>query len=387
MDPLVSFRPDLVNAVDERIDADVCVYGGPSAGVIAAVHAARMGKRAVILDPSDHLGGLSASGLGATDFGRKAAIGGASREVYKRIGAAYGTDEEWMLEPRVAESVFKDLVREHAIRVQHRQYLDSVACDGARIVAVTMLGGLVVRARMFIDATYEGELMAKAGVRYAVGREANAQYGETLFQDHVDYQRGYHWFLANESRVPARIRDHYAQWGLAGDEFPDTGGWPHQLYVREARRLVADYVVTERDCRAERRAEDPIALGSYTMDSHNCRRFVRDGRVLNEGDVQVPPTEPYGVSYRAIIPARGQCANLLVPVCCSCSHIAYGSLRMEPVFMALAQSAATAACQAIDAGVSVQDLDYAPLRERLLADGQVLEWEGKARKSGGSSLP
>ncbi len=420
-----------------------------------------------------------------------------------------------MFEPHVAEAVFAELVAEHRIEVVHRQYLESVAMDGRRIRAVAMIGGLTIGAGMFIDATYEGDLMAKAGVPYTVGREANARYGErlngvqvhpkhqfdlpvdpyrvpgrpesgllpgidpeplapigsgdkriqaynfrmclcddpdnripfarpagydpawyellaryleagwgrelfhkfdrlcvrsktdtnnhgavgtdligqnhawaeasyaereTLFQAHVTYQQGHHWFLANDPRVPAQLRDHYAQWGLAADEFPRTGGWPHQLYVREARRLVSDYVITEHDCRAERRAADPIGLGSYNMDSHNCRRFVQDGAVRNEGDVQVPPTAPYGVSYRSLIPPTGSCANLLIPVCCACSHIAYGSLRMEPVFMVLGQSAATAACQALEAGVAVQELPYAPLRERLLADGQVLEWKPAAKR-------
>jgi len=198
---------------------------------------------------------------------------------------------------------------------------------------------------------------------------------EVLFQAHVLWQQGLHWFLANDPRVPQQCRDHYAQWGLASDEFPTTNHWPHQLYIREARRMVADYVISERDCRGLVVAADPVALGSYNMDSHNCRRFVRDGRVWNEGDVQVPPTAPYGISLRSIIPPRGQVVNLTVPVCCACSHIAYGSLRMEPVFMALGQAAATAACQALDAGAALQDLPYTPLRERLLADGQVLTWK------------
>lgn len=492
---LAYFRPELVNSTTGSRQVDLCIYGGSSAGVIAAVQAVRMGKTVLLLDPSDHLGGLSSGGLGCTDFGRKKAIGGLSHDFYRRLGTKYGRDEEWMFEPHVAEAVFADLVAEQRITVLHRQYLASVVRDGLALRSLTTLGGLTVQATMFIDATYEGDLMAQAGVAFTVGREANAQYGETingvqvhkahqfdrpvdpyrtpgqpasgllpgidpaplapigsgdkrvqaynfrmclcddpanripfakpegydqlayellarhlaagwdevfhkfdrlcvrsktdtnnhgavssdfigqnhrwaeasyaereqLFQAHVTYQQGYHWFLANDPRVPATIRDHYAQWGLAADEFPQTGGWPHQLYVREARRMVGDAVVTESNCRQQVHAADPIGLGSYNMDSHNCRRFVQDGRVFNEGDVQIP-TKPYGISYRAIIPARGQCTNLIVPVCCSCSHIAYGSLRMEPVFMVLGQSAATAACLALDAGVAVQDLPYAPLR-------------------------
>ena len=166
-------------------------------------------------------------------------------------------------------------------------------------------------------------------------------------------------------------------WGMAKDEFPDTGGWPNQLYVREARRMISDYVMTEHHCCGTSVASDSIGLAAYNMDSHNCQRIVKNGRVENEGDVQVPPMKPYPISYRAIIPKSGECENLLVPVCLAASHIAYGSIRMEPVFMILGQSAATAACQAIDAKVSVQKVNYEKLKARLLADKQILAWEKK----------
>ncbi len=175
--------------------------------------------------------------------------------------------------------------------------------------------------------------------------------------------------------MPERYREAFGQWGLAGDEFIDTGNWPHQLYVREARRMVSDYVVTEHDCMGKARCEDPVGMAAYTMDSHNCSRFVQDGRVLNEGDVQVKPTSPYTVSYRAIVPKHGECENLSVPVCLSASHIAFGSVRMEPVFMVLGQSAATAATMAIDQSVSLQALSYNALRAQLLEAGQALDWE------------
>src|SRR5918999_44587 len=162
--------------------------------------------------------------------------------------------------------------------------------------------------------------------------------------------------------------------GLPRDEFGDTGGWPHELYVREARRLVADYVMTEHDCRGTRTAPDSVGLASYNMDSHNCKRVVVDGHPRNEGDVQAGVPNPYPISYRSIVPRTGECANLLVPVCLSSSHIAYGSIRMEPVFMLLAHAAATAASLALEAGVAVQEVDYAALRRRLRRDGMVLEW-------------
>ncbi|MEJ1973047.1 MAG: FAD-dependent oxidoreductase [Lacunisphaera sp.] len=143
--------------------------------------------------------------------------------------------------------------------------------------------------------------------------EAGYAERERIFQAHVTYQQGLQWFLANDPAVPARIRDAYAQWGLPRDEFPETGGWPHALYVREARRLLGDYVMTEHDCRGARRCPDPVALGAYGMDSHNCRRIVRDGRVWNEGDVQAAGFPPYPISYRAIVPRRGDCTNLFAP--------------------------------------------------------------------------
>jgi hypothetical protein len=166
-----------------------------------------------------------------------------------------------------------------------------------------------------------------------------------------------------------------AKWGLAKDEFTDNGNWPTEIYVREARRMVSDYVVTENDTRRRRQPEDSVGMGSYNMDSHNCQRYVdANGHAANEGDVQVSPGGPYAISYRAIVPKRGEAENLLVPVCLSSSHIAYGSIRMEPVFMILGQSAATAACQALDADAAVQDVPYEALQQRLLADGQVLEY-------------
>ena len=194
-----------------------------------------------------------------------------------------------------------------------------------------------------------------------------------IVREHETYQKGLMWFLANDPRVPGQVRQRVGKWGLAKDEFADNGNWPQQIYVREARRMVSDYVHTEHDCRHTRVTPEPVGMGSYNMDSHNCQRYVdRDGHVRNEGDVQVNPGRPYTISYRSIRPKAGQCTNLLVPVCASCSHIAYGSVRMEPVFMVLGQSAATAACLAIDDQVDVQQVDYPKLRRRLLADRQVL---------------
>lgn len=203
--------------------------------------------------------------------------------------------------------------------------------------------------------------------------EASYTTRERLFQAHVSYQKGLYWTLANDPEIPARYREAFGRFGLSRDEFTDTGHWPHQLYVREARRMISDYVLTEKDALHQRKCEDPVGMGSYTLDSHNCSRFVRDGRVLNEGDVQVPPAGPYGVSYRALIPARGECPNLIVPVCLSTSHIAFGTVRMEPVFMVLAESAAIAAALAMWNDTTVQEVPYNSLRSALEDANQVLE--------------
>jgi hypothetical protein len=196
---------------------------------------------------------------------------------------------------------------------------------------------------------------------------------ERLFQDHANYQIGIMYFLANSERIPEPYRTEIRSWGLPRDEYLGTGGWTHQLYIREGRRMVSDYVMTQHNCQGREVPNDSVGLASYNMDSHHCQMTVIDGAVHNEGNVEIP-VEPYPISYRALVPKRIECTNLLVPVALSSTHIAFGSIRMEPVFMLLGQSAATAACHAIEAGVAVQDVDYANLRGRLLQDGQVLEY-------------
>ncbi len=530
-----------VFADEGAADYDLVVYGGTSAAITAAVQAKKMGKSVIIVAPETHLGGLSSGGLGYTDSGNTKSVGGLSREFYHRIYLAYrnesawkwqkeseytnrgqGTramlhDEQtmWIFEPHVAEAVFEAWIKEAEVPVVRNAWLDrekGVKKDGTRIRLITMLDGKTYAGKMFIDATYEGDLLAAAGVDYHIGREANAQYGETwngnqvetlprghLFKKPVDpyvvpgdpasgrlkyvddskpgvhgeaahrvqaycfrlcmtdnkanrvpfpkpegydsadyellarvfdtgwreffnkfdripngktdtnnhgafsmdfigmnyeypeasyekrreiidahkrYQQGLLYFVANEERVPADVRKKMADWGLAADEFTDNGNWPHQIYVRESRRMVGEYVTTELECQSVRRCPRPVGMGSYTLDSHNVRRYITpDGTVQNEGDIQVPAKGPYGIDYGSIIPKREQCTNLLVPVCVSSSHIAFGSIRMEPVFMILGQSAATAAALAIDGKSDVQAVDYEKLKTRLLADGQRLSWE------------
>jgi hypothetical protein len=498
------------------VQSDICVFGGTSAGVVAAVQEARAGHTVALTEFGSHLGGMSSGGLSQTDIGNKAAIGGIAREFYRRMGRRYGSNEVWKLEPHVAEDVFNEMIREAGVPVYFHARLASVKKKNKRVTQIRMEDGRIFRAKIFIDASYEGDLMARAGVSYFVGREANSTYGETLdgirgetpkhqflaavdpwvrpgdpasgllpgIQDqlpgtagagdgsiqaynfrlcltqnptnrlpieppadydparyellgrylaalaaagktpalrqlidlqpmpngktdvnnnggfstdfiggnagypeasyterariwkaHEDYTRGFLRFLATDPRVPAAVRAETQSWCLCKDEFRDTGGWPNQLYIREARRMISDYVMTENNCRHSLGVPDATGLAAYTMDSHNCRRIARDGRVENEGDVQVGGFPPYPISYRALRPRQNECENLLVPVCLSASHIAYGSIRMEPVFMVLGQSAALAAALAIEENVPVQKIDDAELRRRLLAAGQVLDWK------------
>jgi hypothetical protein len=204
--------------------------------------------------------------------------------------------------------------------------------------------------------------------------EASYERRAEIIKEHETYQKGLMYFLANDPRVPSDVAERIRLFGLAKDEFVDNGNWPYQLYIREARRMVSDFVITENHLRRKLPTPRPIGMGSYNMDSHNVQRYVdSSGSVRNEGDIQINPGGPYPIDYGAIIPRRSECENLLVPVCLSTSHIAYGSIRMEPVFMILGQSAATAASLAIDDGCAVQDVDYGKLRKRLLADKQILE--------------
>jgi hypothetical protein len=538
---------------------DVVVYGGTSGGVTAAVAAARHGQKVVLIEPGRHLGGLTSGGLGATDIGKKEAIGGLAREFYRRVKQHYANPAAWKygrledfksnqhdpkedvmfyFEPQVAEKIYDDLVREAKIEVVRGERLDlqaGVMKRGTAIEAIVMESGRRFRGRVFIDATYEGDVMAKAGVGYLVGREANAAFGEThngnqpyllrrgkpvpsahdfrravdpyvrpgdpasglifgvhpggpgpegvgddrvqaycyrlcltnepanrvpfarpadydpakfelvarylnsdrmlpefpnggdiehpvlgnnlmrptpvvimpnrksdsnnkdpvgfnlvggnydypdadyatrerIIREHVSWQQGLIWFMATDPRVPEKFRAPMKDWGLPKDEFTDTGHWPHQLYVREARRLHGAFVMTQRHCDSTQRVPDPIGMGGYAMDSHNVRRYVdENGHVRTEGTIGLGVKQAYGIAYDAITPKQEQCSNLLVPVCLSATHVAYGSIRMEPVFMAIGHSAGVAAALANEQRCAVQEIDRAKLRARLLAQGQIIE--------------
>jgi len=206
--------------------------------------------------------------------------------------------------------------------------------------------------------------------------EATYERRREIIKQHQDYQAGLLWFVANDPRVPEDIRTRMATWGLAKDEFTDNGNWPHQIYVREARRMIGEYVTTENDVLLKREVPRPVGMGSYAMDSHNVQRYITpDGYVQNEGDIGVSPPAPYSISYGSIVPKKEECTNLFVPVCVSGSHIAYGSIRMEPVFMILGQSAAVAASMAIDNNIAVQDVLYEELKTILEEKKQVLIWK------------
>lgn len=204
--------------------------------------------------------------------------------------------------------------------------------------------------------------------------EASYERRKEIIQEHEDYQKGLLYFVANDPRVPKETQEEFQKWGLAKDEFTDNGNWPHQIYVREARRMVGKFIMTENELLQRKPTPESVGMGSYTIDSHNIQRYVtEEGHVHNEGDIGVSLPEPYKIAYGALVPKEEECQNLLVPVAVSSSHIAFGSIRMEPVFMILGQSAATAAAMAIDEGISVQALEYAKLKEQLIKDNQILE--------------
>ena len=524
--------------IKEVYNADIIIYGGTSAAIIAAVEVVKSGKTVLIVSPDQHLGGLTSGGLGFTDTGNKTVIGGLSREFYHRVWLHYkdasawkwqnqsdfgnkgqGTvamDGEfrtmWLFEPHVAEKVFEDFVKENNINVLRGEWLDrkkGVIKKKGEIISFSTISGKVFKGKIFIDATYEGDLMAAAEISFHVGREGNAKYSETfngvqtgvfhhdhhfqskispykiqdeptsgllsyvsaepsgefgaadkkiqaycfrmcmtnheenkvpfpkpdnydasnyelllrefntgrkdwfskfdllpnkktdtnnhgafssdfigmnydypeadyqrraeIIKQHYDYQAGLLWFVANDPRVPDDIRTKMASYGLAKDEFKDNTHWPHQIYVRESRRMIGEYITTEHDVMQKIETPRSIGMGSYHIDSHNTQRYVTpEGYVQNEGDIGVKPPGPYRISYGSIIPQKQECTNLFVPVCVSSSHIAYGSIRMEPVFMILGQSAAVAACLAIDEKCAVQDVSYNQLKKLLENKNQIL---------------
>ena len=511
--------------------ADVVVYGATAGGVIAAVAASREGKKAVIVEPGRHVGGMVSGGLGATDYGNRGAIGGYSREFFRLVREhyvqTYGPDspqvkdcsDGFHFEPHVAEMILRRLLAEAKVEVVFGSTLEGVTRAGPKIAAITTAGGDAFAAPVFIDASYEGDLMARAGVKYAIGREGRDDYGESIAGvqarspahqwpvpvpalgvssallptvqpgspgapgsgdrktqaynyrlcmtdraenrapfprppgydparyellarylalkpdlkvgqlmnpvrmpngktdtnnngafstdhiggnwdypeadaatrekirlDHVAYVQGFLYFLANDHAVPPRLHDEMSKWGLAADEFADTDHWPNQLYVRECRRMIGSFVMTQADIMDDRTKVDSVGLGSYNTDSHHVQRVaLPDGSALNEGDFQVR-VRPYAIPYRSLVPKPAECTNLLVPVCMSASHVAYGTVRMEPVYMILGQACGVAASLAIDDHSPVQAVSAEGLVAKLKGQGAILspdEVPGAATKTSG----
>ncbi len=493
--------------------SDICVYGGTSGGVTAAVAAARLGKSVALVCVNNHVGGMTTSGLGVTDVGNAASIGGLAAEFYARVGRAYGsTNPVYWFEPHVAEQTFLQLLSSSGVMIYTNQELASVTLSNQTIMQLTMADGTVYRAKEFIDTTYEGDLMAQSGASFTWGREGTNVYGESLagvfvnsvnyrcdpyvvpgnpasgllpliqtnapgtpgqgdqrmqtynfrlcltqnptnqipitaptnyseatyellhryiiayvatngsvplnrlidvqtvipagktdinayanvstdfigynytyptntyagrraiYQQHKNYLSGLLYYLATSTNVPVNVRTNMQSWGYAKDEFPDNGGWPYSLYIREARRMIGDYVMQQQDAQGLRMAADSISLASYTLDCHPAARLIVGGVAVWEGSIGTGVPYPYPVSYRAIVPKSGQCANLFCPFALSASHVGFASVRMEPVFMMTSQSAGTAAAFAIDDNVPVQQVNYSKLAAQLLADGQILNW-------------
>ena len=505
---------------------DIVVYGDSAAAVAAAVQAKRQGSKVVLVNTTKFLGGMTCSGLSASDIFHREAVGGVAREIYGRIGQHYGKPYVDYFEPHVAQAAVDGLVKDNGLEVVRGEQLDrspgGVTKQGTRIVSFRTLSGQVFAAKVFIDASYVGDLMAAAGVSYAVGREPNALHGETLNgmqrgddkprkhytqkdkdhfikdvdpyvkpgdqasgllpfvfaadpkpgegdhriqaynyrlcvttepanrlpfekpagyreldhemllrnleagdlrlpalihklpnnkadwnsmhavgtdyvganwdypeasyarrreieQAHELYIRGHLWTLAHHPRVPAAIREQTARYGLCKDEFSELGGFSPMIYIREARRLAGEYVMTELDCKGKRTPPEPVALASFGLDSHAVRYFVTArGTVERDGVIWNVPPRPYGVSYRSLVPKAAECANLLVPVCLSATHAAHGSIRMEPVFMQLGQAAAMAAGIAAREGLDVQAVPYARVRDLLKAANLPVEWSAAA---------
>lgn len=490
-------------------NVDICIYGGTSAGVIAAYTAKKLGKTVILIEPGGRLGGVTTGGLGQTDIGNKYAVKGLSLDFYRRIGQHYGKFEQWTFEPHVAKELFEAYIKDANIKVMYHHRLISVNSTDGVIKAITIENAIkpsittnrIIKAKMFIDCSYEGDLMAKSGVSYSVGRESNSDYNETYngvqlrdkhqFPDGIDpykipgkkesglvwgisngslaptgsgdkkvqtynirvcftnnpsnriaitqpddynpdryelllrvlekkpvkniggmmalslmpnnktdinnngafstdmigenwdypeadykkrieiqrahdnYVKGFFYFIGHDPRMPLHLRNEMLQWGYPKDEYIENNNWTPQMYVRETRRMVGEYVMSQANCEGKELVTDGIGLAAYTMDSHNCQRIVVNGMVKNEGDVQVGGFDPYPISYRSIIPQQKECKNLLVPVCLSATHIAYGSIRMEPVFMVLAQSSAVAASLSIDNKKSVQEVNVGQLQHIL----------------------
>lgn len=503
---------------------DVVVYGGTAGGVMAAIAAARAGSKVILTEPGSHIGGMVSGGLSHTDLGDRTVIGGLALEYNQRYANYYAKPLYFWrgAEPHVAEKIFADWLKEEGVEVLYKHTLDSVFKTGKTISQILFQNGTTIKGKVFIDAGYEGDLMAKAKVSYTWGREGIDEYNESwagrqplipnsghqfhvsvspfadgksgkllpminpqpmveagkgdkavqsyqfrivltknknnkipfthpqgydptkfellkrylaqaddrmaapyiiplrintpnektsvnsigpislnvldgsnwlypdgdyklrqkIWDDHMLYTQSLMYFLATDPSVPKYIRDEINQWGLCKDEFADTGHWPHQLYVRTARRMLGEYIMTQADLEKNIVEYDAIGMGSYNIDIRHVQRtwlWVSKfpklmGDTFNEGYLSVP-VPVYQIPYRTLLPKYQECDNLLVPVCMSSSHIANASLRMEPQYMILGHAAGLAAGLAAKKNIAVQKIDIISLQQELLKQGQILSLE------------
>lgn len=534
----------LTGALSARgAEVDLVVYGATPAGIAAAIVAAREGVSVVLLEPGPWIGGVVAGGLSKTDVGKENTIGGFAREFFGRAAAVKPATPMWYAEPGVNLATFQTMLEEAGVKVITGETLRSVSKEGARLTGLTTSGGITFAGKMFVDASYEGDLMAAAKVSYLVGRESSAKYGESLagyhpmpirertvevmesecpgiggtgpsyihgtptrlgaldrngqpisgvteapdlqpgdadgltqaynfricvtqrpeimipfpkpqvyaadryelllrlieaypgirfgrlfhlgeashgkydlnaqglfstdypggntnypdgdaatrariWQDHLEYTQGMLWFLGHDERVPQTLRDQVNSWALCQDEFADNQHWPYALYVREGRRMIGEYVMVQKDLQNDIFKEDSVGMGSFVIDCHIVQRIVaEDGTVRDEGSFPDAPALPYQISYHSLTPKREQCENLLVPVCLSASHVAYCSIRMEPVYMTMGHACGIAAVMAIRGGSSVQEIAVADLKRRLLEQKAVLDLPELANMPRSARLP
>lgn len=492
----------------EDVTADVVIYKASPGGITAALAAAREGAPVVLVEPTRYVGGIIAQGaLGASDVAAYTTIGGLSRNFFQRVGdyyeKTYGADSQQLrdsligsfkggqLEPKVGELVFEQLLKDQpAIRVIRQAPLIAVDKKGTSIVSLTCgepsgKGTIKVSGKVFIDASYCGDLLAAAKVSYLLGSESREKFHESMgrdkdgpqiqafnyrlpltcdptnriaitkpegydpkkfesylrnmdkrtfppggysFQYHLPNQKldcnfsdmpgfnwsypeatlaareeierrqranslGYFYFLQNDPRVPQAYHDAVSEWGLCKDEFADNGHFAREIYVREGRRLNGVYVVRQSDLQQTRYKDDSIAIGSISIDLHATQPTAKagEGQILpNGGGFQ--PVRPYDIPYRCLVPKPEECTNLLVPVCLAATHVAWGSIRMEPVFMMTGEAAGLAAALAVAEKIPVQKVPIATLQAALTKYNGLLhaapepiadfEWEPKHPKPG-----
>lgn len=512
------------------VEAEICIYGGTAAGVTAAVQSARLGNKVVLIEPGNHVGGIAIDGLGGTDinnhqeFKNDGAVGGIALEFYEKVAEHYGIENfserrdeaaVWRFESSVADSIYRYWLAEYQVPVYYDAEIifdrDAVEKSGARINQIKLDNGLQVKAKYFIDASIEGDLIHYAGITTNIGRESNATYNETkngirgentfaqfqvnvdpyvipgdstsgviptifdeplgdpgsadkrlqaycfrvcltqdstnkvpiskpenydpsqyeiyiryaeaggrihipganlpngktdfngggvlshnlygfshdyptgskeerkeIYEYHKDFTQGLFYFLSNNSKVPVNVRERWSTWGLCKDEFVDNDHWPRKLYVRDARRMMSDYVITEHHTKkvGPTPVPDPVGVAYWPPDVHHVRRIIKDGYAYNEGFVfGGNEWSPFGISYRALVPKKAEAVNLITPTCPSSSHIAYGAIRIEWTFMVLGQSAALAVDLALKNDMNIQDVPYSDLHQALISNQQIIDAE------------